>query len=110
MYTSLFSSCSPLYERWQNWKEQSESMSLFYAKYLPNQAKIRLLFRKSIKNFCILRGPMPSHGVTFITLLMTPSQRIEKRDYGRQQNNMLTNSMNTIPIDIPPPLRQYLKQ
>jgi hypothetical protein len=52
---------------------------------------------------------MPSHGVIFITSLMTPSQRINRRNYGRQQNNTLTNSMNSIPIDIPLPLRQYLR-
>jgi hypothetical protein len=53
---------------------------------------------------------MLSHGVIFITLLMTTSWRIKKEKiYKRQQNNMLTNSMNSIPIDTPPPLRQYLR-
>jgi hypothetical protein len=52
---------------------------------------------------------MPSHGVTFITLLMTPSWRMKRRGYGRQQNNTLPNSMNSIPVDMPPPLRQYLR-
>jgi hypothetical protein len=33
----------------------------------------------------------------------------EKERYGRQQNSILTNSMNSIPIDIPLPLRQYLR-
>jgi hypothetical protein len=33
----------------------------------------------------------------------------EKERYGRQQNNTLTNSMNSIPVDIPPLLRQYLR-
>jgi hypothetical protein len=32
---------------------------------------------------------------------MTPSQRMKRREYGRQ-NNMLTNSMNNIPIDTTP--------
>jgi hypothetical protein len=34
---------------------------------------------------------------------------MKRREYGRQQNNTLTNSMNSIPIDIPLPLRQYLR-
>jgi hypothetical protein len=34
---------------------------------------------------------------------------MKRREFGRQQNNMLTNSMNSIPKDIPPPLRQYLR-
>jgi hypothetical protein len=33
----------------------------------------------------------------------------KRREYGRQQSNTLTNSMNSIPVDIPPPLRQYLR-
>jgi hypothetical protein len=33
----------------------------------------------------------------------------KRKKYKRQQNNMLTNSMNSIPIDIPPLLRQYLR-
>jgi hypothetical protein len=40
---------------------------------------------------------------------MTPSWRMKRREYGRQQNNTLTNSMNSIPTDILPPLRQYLR-
>jgi hypothetical protein len=42
---------------------------------------------------------------------MTPSQRIKRREYGRQQNNALTNFTNSIPTGIPPtpPLRQYLR-
>jgi hypothetical protein len=34
---------------------------------------------------------------------------MKRREYGRQQNNTLTNSMNSIPIDIPLLLRQYLR-
>jgi hypothetical protein len=30
--------------------------------------------------------------------------------YGRQQNNILIKSMNSIPIDIPLLLRQYLRR
>jgi hypothetical protein len=37
------------------------------------------------------------------------TQRIKKREYGRQQTNTLINSMNSIPTDIPLPLRQYLR-
>jgi hypothetical protein len=62
-----------------------------------------------MRNSSVLLGPVPSPGVTFITLLMTPSGRMKWREYGRQQNNMLTNSINSIPIDILPPLRQYLR-
>jgi hypothetical protein len=32
----------------------------------------------------------------------------KKREYGRQWNNTLTNSMNNTSIDTPLPLRQYL--
>jgi hypothetical protein len=44
-----------------------------------------------------------------MTLLTTPSQRMKRREYGRQQSNMLTNSMNSIPAAIPLLLRQYLR-
>jgi hypothetical protein len=37
-------------------------------------------------------------------------KRMKRREYGRQQYNMLTNSINSIPIDIPLPLRQFLRQ
>jgi hypothetical protein len=40
---------------------------------------------------------------------MTLSRKMKRREYGRQQNNMLTNSMNSIPLDIPLPPRQYLR-
>jgi hypothetical protein len=40
-------------------------------------------------------------GVTFTTLLMTPSWRMKRREYGRQWNT-LTNSMNNTPMDTPP--------
>jgi hypothetical protein len=42
-------------------------------------------------------------------IINEPSQRTKKREYGRQQNNMMTNSMNSIPIDIPSLLRHYLR-
>jgi hypothetical protein len=34
---------------------------------------------------------------------------MKRREYGRQQNNTLTNSMNNIPIDTSSPPRQCLK-
>jgi hypothetical protein len=40
---------------------------------------------------------------------MTPSKRTKRKEYGRQWNSMLTNSMNNILIDTTLSLRQYLE-
>jgi hypothetical protein len=86
-----------LYERWQEWKGQLGSMSLFLWHISPKLNKawspFQAIQQDTIRNSSILLRPMPSHGVTF-TLLMTPSWRMKRREYGRQQNNTLTNSMN----------------
>jgi hypothetical protein len=67
-----------------------------------NWAPFQTIQQDTIRNSFFLLGPMPSHGVTFVTLLMTPLQRMKRREYGRQWNNRLTNSMNNILVDIPP--------
>jgi hypothetical protein len=71
------------HERWQELKEQSESMSIFLCysspKLINDWAPFQTIQQDAIRNPSILLGPMPSHWVTLIPLLMTPSQRIKKK-------------------------------